>query len=54
MASISRTIRRGIIFRAMNKQQRQQWKIVHGGDKSIYRKRKGGKRNEEAKVYNVP
>ena len=40
MSSISRTIRRGIMFRGMNKQQRQLWRDTHKGNKNVNRKRK--------------
>lgn len=40
MATISRTIRRGIIFRAMNKQQRQLWRDAHKGHRKAAKKKK--------------
>lgn len=34
MAGIARTIRRGIMFRNMNKQQKEIWHSMHQGNKS--------------------
>lgn len=33
MSSMSRTIRRGMMFRGMNKQQKLMWRALHGGIK---------------------
>ena len=40
MASVTRTIRRGIMFRNMNKQQKLLWKEMHGGVKNPNKKDK--------------
>ena len=34
MASFARTIRRAMMFRDMNKQQKRLWKATHKGNKS--------------------
>ena len=41
MASISRTIRRGIIFKNMNKKQRQMWREMKNQQKKNDRKGNG-------------
>ena len=38
MASIERTIRRGMMFKNMNKQQKEIWKATHKGNKNTNRK----------------
>lgn len=41
MSSISRSIRRSILFNRMNKQQKLMWKASHGGMGNPNKQRKG-------------